>query len=217
MSSLWAQRVVKVLQKNWHTLQGTCSALLGLSLVATFIRFYIRFRIQRKFGWDDAFLIFGLLCIISCIGLLFAFKDDIYETEYLVYAGGSDIVISDLPVLLKRCVRFRQISAANATLSWISICSVKFSFLAFFKRMIHQMPPMLKYWWCVLVFNIIATVYGSAVYLGAACPYFSEKDIFKIREEPARCKPDVDLTKTLECNAFEEMGWPQPWGMQDPT
>ncbi|KAK3387420.1 hypothetical protein B0H63DRAFT_156993 [Podospora didyma] len=157
---------------------GTSAALFGVCIIASAIRFYVRFRIQREIGWDDGFLIFGLACLIAGTALLFTVVDAMYETEAMVFNVASLLTMGDPGAVIARALVFHRISAASLTLLWFSICCVKFSFLAFFKRLIHQMPEMIKYWWFTLVLNVIITIYGATIYV-VACPYFSDNQAFK--------------------------------------
>lgn len=150
------------------------SAFLAVCLISSAVRFYIRFRVQREFGWDDGFLIFGLACVVIAIGLLFNVMDTMYETEALIFDESGSFVVEDPIALISRTTRYRRISAAGLTLLWFSLCSVKFSFLVFFKRLIRQMPLMDMWWWFTLAFNTIVTCFGAAVFF-VACPYFTEE------------------------------------------
>ncbi|KAM7193862.1 hypothetical protein V8F33_007548 [Rhypophila sp. PSN 637] len=171
---------------------GMSSAFLGVCLIASGVRFYIRFRVQRELGWDDGFLIFGLACIVSAFGLLFNVMDTMYETEELVFNESGSFVIDDVAALITRTVRYHRISAAALTLMWFSLCSVKFSFLVFFKRLIRQMPHLEIYWSFTLAFNIIVTCFGAAVFL-IACPYFTEDTV----TEALKCVQGDGLKSSL--------------------
>lgn len=104
-------------------------------------------------------------------------KETMYEAEALVFGEINPLMI-DLVAFVPASVRYRKLSAAALTLNWYSICSVKFSFLAFFRKLIRQMPSMERYWWFVLAFNIAVTIYGTTVYI-VACPYFTEAEAMK--------------------------------------
>lgn len=156
-----------------------------MCVVSTAIRFYVRIRVQKEFGWDDGFLIFGLCSLVASVALTHVILDSMYMTEALVF---GHIQIAFTFDLVKQALFYRKVSAAALTLMWFSICSVKFSFLALFKRLIRQRPGMIKFWWLTLAFNILVTVYGATVYT-ASCPYFREDQILKA------CKLLSDLCK----------------------
>ncbi|PVH95106.1 hypothetical protein DM02DRAFT_571731 [Periconia macrospinosa] len=171
---------------------GTSSALLGLSLISSLVRFYIRFYLQREIGWDDAFLIIGLCCLVSGMAMLLTVIDVMYESESLAFADARSISAINFMELIPNIIRYKRMSAAALSLLWCSICCVKFSFLALFKRMIRQMPVITRYWWFALVFNIAAWVYGVLSYF-VSCPYFTEANVFKA----IQCVQPAGLTLTV--------------------
>jgi hypothetical protein len=103
-----------------------------------------------------------------------------YEAESLVFGTGGFAAIDpmDISKMIEETIYYRRMSAAALTLFWFSICSVKLCFLAFFKRLINQMPGMIRWWWFTLAFNIVVTGYGASVYL-LACPYLRVDQIFE--------------------------------------
>lgn len=173
------------------TKQGTSSTLLGICIVATVVRFYIRGFVQKQFGWDDGWLAFGICCLVAGMVVLYTMLDLMYEMEGIaatVNSGGIPDVSTIPPealalmaTLISKSVRYRRLSAAACVPLWGAICSVKFSFLALFKKLIRQMPIMTRYWWFVLAFNIAISLYGGTVFI-VTCPYFEEKDIMKSRK-----------------------------------
>ncbi|KAF2786088.1 hypothetical protein K505DRAFT_368529 [Melanomma pulvis-pyrius CBS 109.77] len=159
------------------TFVGTSSTFLAICIISSAVRFFIRFRIQKEFGWDDGFLIFGLFCLITSIGLLQPVMDTMYEAEGLVF-GEINPLTFDLVTFIPKSVRYRKLSAAALILIWCSISCVKFSFLAFIRKLVRRMPSMERYWWFTLAFNVAVTIYGTAVYI-VACPYFTEAEAMK--------------------------------------
>jgi hypothetical protein len=108
--------------------------------------------------------------------LLFTVMDDMYTTDAVVY-GDIDLFKLDFKTFIPKSMHYRRISVASLPLLWLSACSVKFSFLALFKRLIRQMPGMTKYWWFTVAFNVAITGYGASVYV-LACPYLTEEKLF---------------------------------------
>lgn len=146
----------------------TCLVLLALCLLSSIARFYIRICVHHEFGIDDVSLVFGLCCMICAIVLILIVIDSMYMTESLFFGVGD---ISYPPDLMERSFYYRKISAISLILAWLSIGSVKISFLALFKRLIDRITPLTLYWWCVLIFNLAILAYGVSVYI-LACPYF---------------------------------------------
>jgi hypothetical protein len=134
---------------------------------------------------------FGLCCLIAGMTVLYVMMDLMYEMESIAVNAGAVPDISSIPAsaltpailaqindVIKKSVRYRKMSVATLVPLWGSICSVKFSFLALFKKLLRQMPIMTRYWWFVVAYNAVISIYGATVYI-VACPYFSEKDIMK--------------------------------------
>ena len=145
------------------------------------MRCYIRFCVQREFGWDDAFLLLGLCCLVSSITLMFAVINCAYELEDQVFGWDGVIpdTFTDTSTIVQQTVCSRKMLAAAVVLMWLTICAVKMCFLAFFKRLIRQLPTMVRYWWLTLAFNVVTTGYGVTVLI-VACPYFEDDQIIEL-------------------------------------
>jgi hypothetical protein len=125
--------------------------------------------VQKQVSIDDGFLLFGLCCLISAVGILFTFMDSMYMVEALLFGDPADL---DLPPdWIQRAFDYQKMAAVSLILTWCSIVSVKFSFLFLFRRLIDRIRSLRIYWWIVLVFNIAISGYGAAVYI-VACPHF---------------------------------------------
>lgn len=168
------------------TIQGSASTFLAICILATLIRFYIRIVHQRSFGWDDSLLLLGLVCLITGMALLYIVMDHMYDAEALVYGDASTFswASADLGLMLERMLKYRQYSAAALSLMWFTICCVKFSFLALFKKLVRQKVTLERYWWFVVAFNVVTAAYGTTVYF-LSCPYFTEDKVFELCKSTA--------------------------------
>lgn len=117
------------------------------------------------------------------MALTYIVIDQMYDAEALVYADANSISFAtmDISTMLDNMLMYRRYSAAALTFMWFTICSVKFSFLALFKRLIRQKPRLNRYWWFVMVFNVVTTAYGTTVYY-LSCPHFTEDKVFELCE-----------------------------------
>ncbi|KAL8883856.1 MAG: hypothetical protein Q9192_006980 [Flavoplaca navasiana] len=89
--------------------------------------------------------------------------------------------IEDLPkdsAFLRPVYEYLKWITINQVLGWCSIIAVKFSFLFLFKKMLDRIPPMITYWWFVVVFNTIAWGYGFSTYF-LNCPYYNNPKIYE--------------------------------------
>ena len=143
--------------------------LFALCIISVGARYYIRLAVQKEFGLDDAFLVFGTACLVAAMVVLYINMNDMYLTEALTYAPTR---FAFQPQDLNRVFDFRKLVTASLILTWVAMMAVKFSFLALFRRLIDRIPPLIKYWQVVVAFNLAVTAYGASVYV-IACPHFS--------------------------------------------
>ena len=115
----------------------------ALALLAFAVRTYIRTRIVRQFGIEDALLIFAILCLITNTALVFV----TLETEYEAYEIMSNGPFGPkLFAFLDTLVDNKRIADAMATIWWLCIYSVKLAYLFFFRKLIGRSsrPSALK-------------------------------------------------------------------------
>lgn len=142
--------------------------LLVICLIAAATRFYVRIRVQKQVSIDDGFLLFGICCLISAVGILFTVVDNMYMVEALLY---NEPNLQLPPDWIKRSFDYQKFATIALILTWCSIVSVKFSFLFLFGKLVDRVRPMVIYWWVVVLFNVAIAGYGASVYV-LACPWF---------------------------------------------
>lgn len=150
--------------------------LFAVCVVSVAARYYIRIAVQKEFSLDDAFLAFGTACLIAAMAILYINMDNMYFTEAMTYAPTS---FQFSPQDLNPVFEFRKLVTASLILTWVAMMAVKFAFLALFRRLIDRIPPLIKYWRVVVIFNLAVTGYGASVYV-VACPHFSGMKVGKI-------------------------------------
>ena len=139
------------------------SVLFGVCLASVGVRYYVRYFIQKQLSIDDGILLFGILCLISAMVLLFIFVDDLF----LVEALEGNTIPASLPVdFLEHVTQFEKLVVGALVLTWCSIISVKFSYLFLFRKLIDRIRPMVLYWWVAVVFNALISIYGIIIYAG---------------------------------------------------
>lgn len=139
------------------------SVLFAVCLVSVTVRYYVRFFIQKQLSIDDGILLFGILCLISAMVLLFIFVDNLY----LVEALEGNVIPTDLPVdFLQGVSDFERLVVGAMVLTWCSIISVKFSYLFLFRKLIDRVRSIVIYWWVAVVFNALISIYGIIIYAG---------------------------------------------------
>lgn len=136
--------------------------LFALCIISLCARYYIRLAIQKEFGLDDAFLAFGTACLIAGMVILYINMDNLYFAQAVERAPSR---FTFQPQDVSRILNFRKLVVQSLVLTWVAIISVKFAFLALFWRLIDRIPPLIKYWWIVVAYNVAIAAYGFSVYL----------------------------------------------------
>ena len=150
--------------------QVSTGALFALSFLSVCARFFVRLSVQKEFTLDDVFLAFGTCCLTAALIIIYIELDDMYLAEAVTFMPTNTFTFkfSDLD----RIFRYRKMVTACLMLSWVAVVSVKFSFLALFRRLIDRIPALTKYWWFVVAYNVVVSTYGAVTYI-IACPHFS--------------------------------------------
>lgn len=117
--------------------------------------------------------------------VLYINMDNMYLVEALTFVPssaltslGASVSPAQVTQMFDRVYEFRKLITVSLILTWVALMSVKFAFLALFRRLIDRMPSLIRYWWVVVFFNIAVTGYGAAVYV-IACPHFSGPKVGK--------------------------------------
>ena len=157
--------------------------LYGTSVIALSLRIVVRVYTLRRIYLDDAFLVFGFLCLTASTALLFHFAKLIYLNEAYTMDLTFDISFPEVVALTDTTA----ILDSFLILVWASIFSVKFSFLALFHMLIRRVSTALTtYYWVIvgacLVFWIFLT---SEIFI--VCPYFG------VESSPCHTNPPLNL------------------------
>jgi len=125
---------------------------------------------MRKLSLDDYFVALGISFLIAETGILYHFTDSLY---FISAAYHDPTAVGLLDAAKTR-------SLLNDTkyfhiffgLSWSATFAIKFSFLAFFRRLVTDVskPLILYYWFCV-VFTGVTWVF-LVVEPFILCPFF---------------------------------------------
>ncbi|KAJ5884800.1 hypothetical protein N7495_009310 [Penicillium taxi] len=131
------------------------SFFLGLALIGVFVRFIVRFHVQkRRFQIEDTLLILATIFLLAALTIMYS---KVITPMFLKASIQSGVKGVDLPANL---VEISQVvpkwTLASITLSWCSISTVKFFFLALFWRLIDRLHGWQIYWWIAFVINVVA-------------------------------------------------------------
>jgi hypothetical protein len=157
---------------NWKI---STAVLLGCSLLAVLVHFYIRLAVQKHVGVDDGFLVFAFCCLVVSFTLVMVTLDNMYLGEAFITVSSKDPgQVVDLPSdFIERIFRFKILITPQGMLAHAAVMGVKFNFLFLFRKLIVRTKRVLNYyWWFVVIFNIGVLGYGISVYY-IGCPYYN--------------------------------------------
>jgi hypothetical protein len=163
--------------------------LFVLCLIVTSVRFYIRICVQQQLSVDDGILLFGILCLISAMAILLTIVDKLYVVGAIENGVPVDQLPSNFIDQAFDCQKFIDIALI---LSWLSMVSVKYSYLFLFKKLISRVWPMIIVWWFAAVFNGLVPAYGVSIYI-LICPTFYNLNTGMILAHPnmKRCIGEI--------------------------
>lgn len=116
-------------------------SLAALSVIGRMItRIYTR----RRLDLDDGFLLFALLCLSACTGLVYVSCQKIFVIE----AIQVDPTFNLPPDPYQVSFAMRWTLHSFTCIIWTTVFAVKFSFLALFRLLIRRLPKAITtYYW----------------------------------------------------------------------
>ena len=124
-------------------------ALLIIATGAAVARTVIRYRQFHRFQVDDGFLLLAVLSAISGTAVLLPAIDGVFYK--LKIATKVIPITKNYP---KVWAHANILSDVAVSLLWLSVFAVKFSFFAFFYRLIEHMNRLKIWWWCCVIITI---------------------------------------------------------------
>ena len=150
-------------------LQASIGVLLGIAVIVAAGRITARLYKSYRITVDDGFFLLALTALISGTTVLYFDVPYIYLQED-VEAGLRVPPANFIPQLL----RDEKLQDAASTMMGLTITSVKFSFLFFFKSLLKQQRKMMIWWWCICIILIPTAailMFSNLI----SCPYFDER------------------------------------------
>lgn len=152
---------------------------VGISTLFLFARLWIRLRVFRKLQPDDPLVIFAWILSIANAAIWTAVRKDLYFN--LALATGQ---ITTIPAdLFERLERLLRGNLAAYILSYVSLWSIKISFVVFFRRFGDKLRTQRIAWYATLGFCLAS----FAVCLGTVdyrCLTASGMNMLQVCMEP---------------------------------
>ena len=134
-----------------------------LAVLLTGSRFWIRAKIIKKFSWDDAAHLLGLLFLLVQVSTTSAAASQLYRLRYL--EAGDDGRFENEHLL------FVRLNIAGVLTTWCCLYSIKMSFLLLYHRIFQISDIFIRAWWIVLAVVVLTfwiLIAGSLTGCGSA-------------------------------------------------
>lgn len=135
---------------SYSTLTAVSWAFTTLAVLLTGTRFWIRGKIIKKFSWDDAAHLLGLLLLIVQVSTESAAASELYRVGTL--GSGDDGSFLDAHLL------FVRLNIAGILTTWFCLYAIKMSFLLLYHRIFRISVIFIRAWWIVFALVILTFV-----------------------------------------------------------
>ncbi|MCJ1392809.1 hypothetical protein MMC18_005680 [Xylographa bjoerkii] len=158
MSAPSSQAVFQIARISKPTFTVVLWIAISVTLCFLALRAYVRLGVFRRIFFDDALVLLAWLIFLANAILY----QVMMSTEYFLLGLSEQEVASDPADIVGKLSTFLR---AEIAIQFVFICTlwaVKFSLLAFFQKLGHNVRRQRLIWWCVLVFTSVALVLSLA-------------------------------------------------------
>ena len=127
---------------SYSVLTAVSWVFTTLAVLLTGCRFWIRGKIIKKFSWDDAAHLLGLLLLIVQVSTVSAAASQLYRIGNLEAGDDSHFEAGHL--------LFVRLNIASILTTWCCLYAIKMSFLLLYHRIFHISEIFVRAWWIVL-------------------------------------------------------------------
>ena len=110
-------------------------------MLGALTRLVLQLKFYHRLQLDDWFLIFACICLTTSTVLSYANVGDLYWSQELIYNPSPLLHPTQEHVDVAA-----HIIAFQTSLLWTVIFAVKFAYLAFFRRLVDRLRPLIIYW-----------------------------------------------------------------------
>lgn len=133
---------------------STAYATIAVASVFTFARFAVRLTQPKKeLEIEDAICLFSWIAFLVLSILYIVVTPTLYRVDTAVSTGNF------YPTMLKDSLFIIEIFFANTMIFWVVLWSVKLSLLFLFRRLFIGLPDQMKWWWSVLIFTGLVSLW----------------------------------------------------------
>lgn len=150
-----------------------------MAIILAAARVLIRIYYLKRVNVDDYFFIVAIATLIPGAGLFFSYIKTAYAIEAVL-----DRKASLPPYFLQTLENAATYAQIAQLLCWITIFSIKFSFLFYFRALVNRLYKMEIWWWCTLVV-LVPTAAVSIAGSFIACPHTGSSYLVDCNSSPA--------------------------------
>lgn len=149
-------------------------------MLAVATRTVIRIKTRHELYADDAFLVFGLMCMCVATGLAYTVVAIVYLQEAIVLDPEHyTLPLQEIPTLLKDL----EIIDVFIVLAWTAEFSVKMSLLFFFRLLVKRLQRLTMY--VHIVMGITTVVWAVLICEPfITCPHFGLSGLSELPNSP---------------------------------
>lgn len=145
----------------------------GLAILSAILRTSIRIYKHRGTYADDYVFLLAILALIIGTGISFAAVPKIYDYES---PAGDDSL--RYPDLLQDATRILSYGSVVNRLAWVTIFSVKFSYIFYFRNLLARVrvSKLRVWWWITMLSCVLVTIPFIFEYL-FVCPKLASESL----------------------------------------
>lgn len=129
------------------SVRATGITMIILTTFIASVRIFVSFEQQRKFGWDDGWLVAAYIFFLTLSILYIVAAPAMFRLTKL--AAGQ---IPLYPTVADDSLEIQKIFFVTTSGLWFCLWSVKFSLMAVYKKLMKTMPHKIRLWWGVIIF-----------------------------------------------------------------
>ncbi|KAL8637927.1 MAG: hypothetical protein Q9228_004859 [Teloschistes exilis] len=137
--------------------EAVIGATYGFAMIAAIARLMLQFKAHRRFFLDDWLLIFATVCLTTSTVIGYVKVGTLYWSQELNYNEFRVIeLISQHVDLAAHINAFQRLYFTYPTVLWLSIFAIKFAYLAFLRRLVDRIKPLIGHWRIVVCITSVS-------------------------------------------------------------
>ncbi|KAL9124081.1 MAG: hypothetical protein Q9217_006554 [Psora testacea] len=143
-------------------------ASYGCTMIIAFVRLVLQIKTHRRLYIDDYFLIFACVCLTVSTVLGYAKVGDLYWSQQVNYNPTHVYyLLMEHVDIASHITAYQRLYFSYPAFLWAAIFSIKFGYLAFLRRLLQRIKPLIICWRIVVAVTIVSLpVCIASIYLG---------------------------------------------------